>query len=354
MAHLFEPLSLRGVTLRNRIGISPMCQYSAADGVANDWHFVHYGSRASGGAGLVIVEATGVVPEGRISPGCLGLWNDDQIEPLARIARFIQSQGAVAGIQLGHAGRKGSCDYPARGGAPIAPGAGGWITVGPSAVSVGGAYPAPHALTTDEIAAITGAFVDATRRAVAAGFTWIELHGAHGYLASSFLSALANHRTDAYGGSLENRARFAIDTAAAMRTVMPDSAVLGLRLSCSDWTAGGITIDESIEVARLAQAVGVDLVDCSSGGNSLTAQPAVGPGYQVPFADAIRRATGIPTAAVGMISEATHADEIVRNGRADLVLLGRASLRNAYWPAHAARQLGFMEQVGWPVQYARA
>lgn len=354
MPHLFEPFTLRGVTLRNRIGISPMCQYSAVDGFANDWHLVHLGSRASGGAALVIVEATGVEPRGRISPGCLGLWSDDQIAPLARIAAFIKSQGAVPAIQLGHAGRKASCALPPDGGHPIGPDAGGWITIGPSAISVGGAYPAPQAMSADDIAEITAAFVDATRRAVAAGFEWIELHGAHGYLISSFLSPLANHRTDGYGGTLANRARFGVETAAAMRAVMPDTMPLAVRLSCSDWTGGGITIEETVDVARMFAAVGVDLVDCSSGGNSLTAQPAVGPGYQVPFADQIRRETGIPTAAVGMISEPTHADEIVRNGRADLVLLGRESLRNAYWPVHATRVLGHKEQVGWPVQYMRA
>lgn len=354
MPHLFEPFTLRGVTLRNRIGISPMCQYSAVDGFANDWHLVHLGSRASGGAALVIVEATGVEPRGRISPGCLGLWSDDQIAPLARIAAFIKSQGAVPAIQLGHAGRKASCALPPDGGHPIGPDAGGWTTIGPSAISVGGAYPAPQAMSADDIAEITAAFVDATRRAVAAGFEWIELHGAHGYLISSFLSPLANHRTDGYGGTLANRARFGGETAAAMRAVMPDTMPLAVRLSCSDWTAGGITIEETVDVARMFAAVGVDLVDCSSGGNSLTAQPPVGPGYQVPFADQIRRETGIPTAAVGMISEPTHADEIVRNGRADLVLLGRESLRNAYWPVHATRVLGHKEQVGWPVQYMRA
>ena len=354
MPHLFDPYTLRDVTLRNRIGISPMCQYSATDGFANDWHLVHLGSRASGGAGLVIVEATGVEPRGRITPGCLGLWSDDHIAPLARIAAFIKSQGATAAIQIGHAGRKASCDLLQNGGQPIGPEAGGWTTIGPSPISVGGAYPAPQEMSLEDIAAIRAAFVTATERAIAAGFEWIELHGAHGYLVSSFLSPLGNHRNDRYGGSLENRARFGVGTAAAMRGVMPDGMPLAVRLSCSDWADGGITIEETVEVAGQFRAVGVDLIDCSSGGNQLTVFPTAGAGYQVPFAERIRREAGMPTAAVGMISEPTHADEIIRNGRADLVLLGRESLRNAYWPVHATRVLGYKDQVGWPVQYARA
>lgn len=352
MTQLFDPFTLRGVTLRNRIGVSPMCQYSANDGFANDWHLVHLGSRASGGAGLVIVEATAVEAHGRISPQDLGIWQDEQIEMLARINRFIKSQGAVPAIQLAHAGRKASTAQPWQGGGPVAPDAGGWQPVGASAIPFDHNYPTPNELTQAEIGTIAAAFRAAAQRSEAAGFEWIEIHGAHGYLLHSFLSPLSNQRTDHYGGSFENRIRFMVETTQAIRTVWPAAKPLTVRLSCTDWLAGGWTIDESVALARCLKAEGVDLIDCSSGGAAPGAQIAVGAGYQVPFAERIRREANLPTAAVGLITTATHADEIVRNERADLVLLARELLRDPYWPLHAAKTL--QQPLPAPPQYMRA
>lgn len=353
MAHLFEPLTLKSITLRNRIGVSPMCQYSSEDGAATDWHFVHLASRAVGGAGLVIAEATAVSPEGRITPGDAGIWADKHIEPLARINRFIKGQGSVAGIQLAHAGRKASAARPWDGGDHLPDDAGGWTPVAPSAVAFGGGLDkVPHALTVEEIAGVRRDFVAAAKRALAAGYEWVELHGAHGYLGHEFLSPLANQRTDQYGGSFENRIRFLIETARDVRAVWPDGLPLTARISCSDWVEGGWDIEQSIELARRLKQEGVDLIDCSSGGAVPNAKIEVGPGYQVPFAERIRREAGIATAAVGLITEAKQADEIIRQGRADLVLLARAFLRDAYWPAHAASELG--HKLTPPVQYGRA
>ena len=353
-AHLFSPLTVRSVTLRNRIGVSPMCQYSSEDGVANDWHFVHLGSRAVGGAALVIAEATAVSPEGRITPGCAGLWAEKHIEPLARINRFIKEHGAVPGIQIGHAGRKASADLPWKGGASLGDETGGWTTVAPSAVAFGGDLPkVPQALTEDGIAKVQADFVSTTKRALTAGYEWLELHFAHGYLAHEFLSPLANRRTDRYGGSFENRVRFAVETARAVRAAWPDNLPLAARLSCTDWVPGGWDIEQSVELSRLLKAEGVDLIDCSSGALVPDAKIPVGPGFQVPFAERIRREAGVATAAVGLITEPAQADAIVRQGQADVVLLARQFLRDPYWPRHAARALGNAAAVTPPEQYGR-
>jgi 2,4-dienoyl-CoA reductase-like NADH-dependent reductase (Old Yellow Enzyme family) len=356
MPHLFTPLQLKSVTLRNRVGVSPMCQYTAEDGLANDWHLVHLGSRAVGGAGLVIAEATGVSPVGRISPGDLGIWSDAHVAPLARITRFIKQHGAVAGIQLAHAGRKASAGRPWEGGGHLAAAAGGWEPVAPSALAFGsGLDRVPHALTAGEIKQVQAEFVAAARRAEAAGFDWIELHAAHGYLAHQFLSPLANQRTDQYGGSFDNRIRFLLETTDAVRAVWPDRLPLTVRLSCTDWVEqGGWTLDESVELARRLKAAGVDLIDCSSGGVVPNARISVVPGYQVPFAERIRREADIATAAVGFITDAKQADEIVQAGRADLVLLARELLRDPYWPMHAANALGHAAALSAPLQYDRA
>jgi 2,4-dienoyl-CoA reductase-like NADH-dependent reductase (Old Yellow Enzyme family) len=351
--HLFSPLTVRSLTLRNRIGVSPMCQYSATDGLANDWHFVHLGSRAVGGAGLVIVEATAVAPEGRITPGCLGLWSDEQVEPLAHIADFLKQQGAVAAIQIAHAGRKASADLPWRGGAHLDESQGGWPTLAPSAIPFGGDLgKVPRAMTEADIARVQNDFVATARRALAAGFEWLELHAAHGYLLSSFLSPLANHRTDRYGGIFDNRIRFLLETVRAVRTVWPGRLPLAVRFSAIDWKDGGWDIEQSIELAKRLQTLGVDLVDCSSGGVVPDAKIKVEPGYQVPFAEKIRHGAGIPTAAVGFITEPQQADEIVRSGKADVVLLARKMLADPYWPAQAAKALG--HKLTPPNQYARA
>lgn len=355
MSHLFDPFTLKSVTLRNRIGVSPMCQYSSEDGVANDWHMVHLGSRAVGGAGLVIVEATAVSPEGRITPGDAGIWGEHHVEPLARINRFMQQHGAIPGIQIAHAGRKASAALPWKGGDHLAESDGGWAPIAPSAVAFGdGLDKVPHALTTSEIQRVQTDFVAATKRALAAGFQWLELHAAHGYLAHEFLSPLSNQRTDEYGGSFENRIRFIVETTRAVRVVWPDHLPLTARLSCSDWVEGGWDIEQSVELARRLKAEGVDLIDCSSGGVVPHAKILVGPGYQVPFAERIRREAGIATAAVGMITKARQADEIVGSGKADIVLLARELLRDPYWPAHAARELAQAAAVPPPLQYARA
>ena len=353
LPQLFQPLTIRAITLRNRIGVSPMCQYSAAEGVANDWHFVHYGARAVGGAGLIIVEATGVAPEGRITPGCLGLWADKQIAPLARIANFLKQHGAVAGIQIGHAGRKASADFPWRGGAHLATAQGGWDTIAPSAIPFGDALTKiPHAMSVEEILCLQNNFVAAAQRALAAGFEWLELHAAHGYLLNEFLSPITNRRTDQYGGSFENRIRLLLDTTRAVRKVWPASLPLAVRISAIDWVAGGWQIEDSIALAKLLKAEGVDVMDCSSGGLVPDAKISVKPGYQVPFAAAIRQAVGMATAAVGFITEANQAEEIIRTGQADLVLLARQMLVDPYWPAHAAKTLGY--KLPPPNQYARA
>jgi 2,4-dienoyl-CoA reductase-like NADH-dependent reductase (Old Yellow Enzyme family) len=355
MPHLFEPLTIKSITLRNRVGVSPMCQYSSENGVANDWHLVHLGSRAIGGAGLVIVEATAVSPEGRITPWDAGIWSDEHMEPLARINRFMKQHGAVPGIQIAHAGRKASAARPWEGGDHLDDKVGGWTPVAPSAIPFGdGLEKVPHALTIEEIGRVRQDFVAATRRSLVAGFEWLELHSAHGYLSHEFLSPLTNHRTDEYGGSFENRIRFLMETAIATRAIWPDHLPFTVRLSCSDWVEGGWDIEQTIELSRRLKAVGADLIDCSSGGAVPHAKIPVGPGYQVPFAQRIRKEAGIATAAVGMIIEAQAADEIIQSGQADLVLLAREMLRDPYWPAHAARALGHKKAMSPPNQYARA
>jgi 2,4-dienoyl-CoA reductase-like NADH-dependent reductase (Old Yellow Enzyme family) len=352
MPHLFSELRLRDVTLPNRIGVSPMCQYSCVDGYANDWHFAHLATRAVGGAGLVFTEAAAVSPEGRISPQDLGAWSDQHFEPLERIARFIDGQGAIAGIQLAHAGRKASVYRPwsGRGAAPEA--SGGWRPVAPSALAFGEGYATPSELSLDRIAALQQAFAAAAGRAYAAGFRAIEIHAAHGYLAHEFLSPLSNRRADAYGGSFDNRARFLSECVAAVRRTLPDKCPLFVRISATDWTEGGWDVEQSVELARRLKRLGVDVVDCSSGGNVEKAEIPVGPGYQVPFAERIRREAGVATAAVGMITAAAQADQIVRTGAADLVLLARELLREPYWPLQAAHELGHV--MPWPAQYLRA
>ena len=355
MSHLFEPLQIKSITLRNRVGVSPMCQYSSDDGVANDWHLVHLGSRAAGGAGLVIAEATAVAPEGRITPGDAGIWADKHVEPLVRINRFMKAHGAVAGVQIAHAGRKASAAVPWQGGAHLANDQGGWTTVAPSAVAFGGDQAkVPQALTVADIQRVQADFVAATKRSLAAGYEWLELHSAHGYLSHEFLSPLSNQRTDSYGGSFENRIRFLLETTRATRKVWPENLPFTVRISCTDWAEGGWDIEQSVELARRLKAEGVDLIDCSSGGAVPHAKIPVGPGFQVPFAERIRREAGIATAAVGMITEAKQADAVVRSGQADLVLLAREELRDPYWPAHAARALGHPDAVQPPKQYARA
>ncbi len=354
-AHLFQPLTIKSVTLRNRIGVSPMCEYSSEDGVATDWHLVHLGSRAVGGAGLVIAEATAVSPEGRITPGDAGIWADKHIEPIARINRFIKQHGAVPGIQLAHAGRKASAQLPWQGGAHLADDNGGWQTLAPSAVAFGDPLnKIPRTLTETEILQVQNNFVAAAKRALATGIEWLELHFAHGYLAHEFLSPISNQRTDKYGGTFENRIRFALETTHAVRAVWPDKLPFTVRISATDWIDGGWDLNQSIELARRLKTEGVDLIDCSSGGNVALAKIPVGAGYQIEFAEKIRREAGISTATVGMITEPTHADEIIRNGRADLVLLAREFLREPYWPRIAAEKLGQKDKLPPPNQYARA
>lgn len=353
MPDLFTPLALRSVTLRNRIGVSPMCQYSAEDGRVGDWHLAHLGARAVGGAGLVIAEATAVAPEGRITPGCAGLWDDAQIEPWARVARFIAAHGAVAGIQLAHAGRKASAARPWDGARHLELEQGGWETIGPSPVAFGANLPrAPREMSLADIRRVQQDFVAAAHRARTAGFRLLEFHSAHGYLSHSFLSPLSNRRTDAYGGDFAGRKRFTLETASALRAAWPDELPFAVRISCSDWMEGGWTIEESVELARRLRALGVDLVDCSSSGSSPDAKPPYAAGWQVPFAERIRRETGVATAAVGMITEPAQADEIVRAGRADVVLLARQFLREPHWPIRAARELGKPDAVRLPIQYA--
>lgn len=343
MPQLFSPCSLRGLTLKNRVVMSPMCMYSAADdGLATDFHLAHLAARALGGAGLLITEAAAVEPRGRISVNDLGLWDDRQVEPLARIVRLCKTQGAAVGTQLAHAGRKAWS--PTKGVGPSPP-------VAPSAVPFDADWAVPHELGRDELERIVAAFRAATTRALAAGFDLVEIHAAHGYLLHQFLSPLSNRRADAYGGSLENRARLTLQVVDAVRAALPASQPLFVRLSCTDWAAGGLTLEDQVQVARWLKARGVDVLDCSSGGGT-PQLPPVGPGYQVPFAERIRREADIAAMAVGLITTPETAEEIVRNGRADLVALGRELLRSPFWPLQAARALG--ADIAWPQQYQRA
>lgn len=350
---LFTPLTIRGVTLRNRAGVSPMCQYSCVDGFANDWHFVHLGSRAVGGAGVVFAEATAVLPEGRITPADLGLWSDAHQEPLARCAHFVAAQGATPAIQLAHAGRKASTAVPWEGGRPLTPEEGGFRPIfAPSPIPFRPGDPVPQALDEAGIQRVIAAFARTARRAVEARFRILEIHAAHGYLLHEFLSPISNHRNDAYGGSFDNRTRLVREVVKAVRGACPDDLPLFLRISATDWIPGGWDLPQSVALARELVPLGVDVIDCSSGGIAPGAHIPVAPGYQVDFAERIRREAGVATAAVGLITRAEQAEEILRDGKADLVLLARQELRDPYWPLHAARKLG--AEIAWPVQYARA
>ena len=352
MTHLFDPLKLRDIVLPNRIGIPPMCQYSAQDGMASDWHFVHYGSRAVGGAALMIVEATAVTPEGRISPGDLGIWDDKQIEPLARIARFSQAQGCVAAIQLAHAGRKASVGLGWQTQCALKENEGGWTVVAPSSVPFSADYAQPRELDAAGIRNVIAQFAAGARRAREAGFQIAEIHAAHGYLLHQFLSPLSNQRMDTYGGGFENRTRLVREVITAVRTEWPERLPLLIRLSATDWVEGGWCADETVELCRALEQLGVDLVDVSSAGLVPTAKIPAGPGFQTEFAARVKREVGIPAAAVGLITSPVQADHIVRTGQADMVLLGREILRNPYWPLLAAQELG--QTTTWPKQYLRA
>jgi len=350
---LFDPLVLRSVTLRNRIGVSPMCQYSSVDGFADDWHLVHLGSRAVGGAGLVMTEATAVEARGRISPEDLGLWKDEHVPALERVTRFVRAHGAAAGVQLAHAGRKGSTARLWSGTGAVDPAAGGWRPVAPSAVAFDGNYPMPEALTEVEIAEVIASFAKAATRARAAGFQVIELHAAHGYLLHEFLSPVSNRRDDQWGGSFDNRARLVLRVVEAIRAVWPESLPLLTRISTTDWLgAEGWDVEDSVALARRLRAAGVDLVDCSSAGVAPRVPIGVGPGYQTAFAARVRAEAGVATAAVGVITSSAQAEHILRTGQADLVFLARQLLRDPYWPLRAAAEL--RAKVDWPVQYERA
>ncbi len=350
--HIFTPITFRSVTAKNRIMVSPMCQYSADDGVANDWHFQNLASRAVGGAGIVFTEVAHTEPTGRITPYCLGLWNDTQRDALARIVRFVKSQGAVAGIQLGHAGRKGSTARPWDGGKPIAPADGGWEIIAPSAIAFGEGYAVPVAMDKAMINETIAQFVANTRRAREAGFDMVEVHAAHGYLIHEFMSPISNRRTDEYGGSFENRIRYLLEVVDAVRSEWPDDKPLFVRISATDWIDGGWDLDSSIKLAQLLKEGGkVDLVDCSSGGLSPQQKITLHPGYQVPFAAAIRSRAQIATGAVGLINSPELAEQIVASGQADVIIMARAMLNDPYWPLHAAKVL--KTKIAWPPQYER-
>jgi len=350
---LFQPFQLRDIQLRNRIMVAPMCQYSSVDGFANDWHFVHLGGFAIGGAALVMTEATAVEPRGRISPQDLGIYKDEHIEGLSRITRFLKEQGAVPAIQLAHAGRKASTYRPwAPEYGAVPEGQGGWQPIAPSAEAFSADHAYPHELTREEITEIVQAFQKGAQRALAAGFEVLELHGAHGYLIHEFLSPLSNHRTDEYGGSLENRMRFLLEVVDATRAIMPERLPLLVRLSATDWTENGLTVEETAQISKALKHHGVDLVDVSSGGNVATAKIPTAPGYQVPLSEHVRREAGIPTAAVGLITEPEQANEILVQEQADIIALGRVLLRDPHWPLRAAHALHY--DIAWPKQYERA
>ncbi|MHB1232333.1 MAG: NADH:flavin oxidoreductase/NADH oxidase [Burkholderiales bacterium] len=352
MSKLFTPYVIRGLEIKNRIWVSPMCQYSSQEGMPTDWHFVHLGSRAVGGAGLVMAEASAVSPEGRISPDDSGIWMDAQATAFQRITGFIRAQGAVAAIQLAHAGRKASTAVPWKGGATLSTREGGWIPWAPSAIPFTDGDPLPHEMSLDDTRTVIRQFEEAAQRSLAAGFQVIELHMAHGYLLHEFLSPLSNRRQDEYGGSFENRIRFPLQVARAVRKLWPEELPLFVRISASDWKAGGWDVEQSVLFARELSAIGVDLIDCSSGGLVADAKITAGPAYQVPFADKIRREAGIATAAVGMITEPHQAEEILQSQKADAIFMAREFLRDPYWPMHAASALN--AEIGWPKQYERA
>lgn len=352
MTHLFSPLKIREITLKNRLTVSPMCQYSSEDGFANDWHMVHLGSRAAGGASLVFTEATAVSPEGRISFADLGIWKDEHIEQLQRITRFIISQDAIPGIQLAHAGRKASYNQPWNGNLLLNKSEGGWEPVGPGSIPFSSESGTPHILSQGEIEQLTGRFKEAAIRSLKAGFKIIEIHAAHGYLINEFLSPLSNNRTDSYGGSFENRIRFLLEVVEEVRSVWPAEYPLFVRFSATEWAEGGWDINDSVALAKILKNKDVDLIDCSSGGNITGAAIPVGPGYQVPLSEQIRKETGLLTGAVGMITESKQAETILANRQADLIIIARELLRDPYFPLRAASELG--ADVKWPVQYERA
>jgi 2,4-dienoyl-CoA reductase-like NADH-dependent reductase (Old Yellow Enzyme family) len=352
MSILFSPLRMRGITLKNRIAVSPMCQYSCSDGIVTDWHLVHLGSRAIGGAALILTEATAVAPEGRISPEDAGIWNDAQADAFKNIVRFISSANAIPGIQLAHAGRKASTYAPAKGDGEVKPGSGGWQTLAPSAIRYSDTYPNPKEMTQNDIKNVVEQFRKAAERSVRAGFKLIEIHAAHGYLLHEFLSPLSNMRNDEYGGSFENRIRVLLEVLSAIRGGVPDSFPVIVRISSTDWVDGGWDIEQSVQLARKLKESGADLIDASSGGNISHARIPVGPGYQVPFAERIKREGGIMTGAVGIITTPEQAEQIIAAGQADIVLLARELLRNPYWPLAAAHQL--KTDIEWPRQYVRA
>ncbi|MCU1286704.1 MAG: flavin oxidoreductase, Old Yellow Enzyme family [Acidobacteriales bacterium] len=353
MPKLFDPLRLRSLEFRNRIFVSPMCEYSSHDGFANEWHLVHLGSRAVGGAALVLSEASAVSPEGRITPADLGIWKDEHVESLATIFRFIHEQGSVAGMQLAHAGRKASTNEPWKGGVPISPAQGGWSPIlAPSAIPFDDGYQTPKEMTAGDLKKVISDFVQAANRAHATGARVIEIHAAHGYLLHSFFSPLSNQRTDEYGGSFENRTRIIRDVLSAVRNVWPEELPVFVRISASDWVEGGWDIEQSVELAKQLKSLGADLIDCSSGGLVPNAKIPVGPGYQVPFAEQIRKSANIPTGAVGMITSSLQADQTIRTRQADAVFLARELLRDPYWPRRAAYELHQPEH--WPPQYERA
>jgi 2,4-dienoyl-CoA reductase-like NADH-dependent reductase (Old Yellow Enzyme family) len=352
MTHIFDPYSIRGVAFRNRVFVSPMCQYSSGDGLPNDWHFVHLGSRAVGGAGMVMVEASAVAPEGRITAWDSGIWSQKHANAFRRITSFIEEHGAVPGIQLAHAGRKASTDVPWRGGRVLRDGPNSWDAVAPSPIPFREGDPLPHALTVEEIDDVADDFVRSAELALDAGFRIVELHAAHGYLLHEFLSPLCNERTDEYGGSLENRMRFPLRVAERVRAAWPEQLPLFVRISASDWAPGGWDLEQSIEFSKRLRDLGIDLIDCSSGGAVMGAKIELAPGYQVPFARAIRKDASIATGAVGLITEPQQADDIITSEAADVVFLARELLRDPYWPLRAARALGV--DVSWPEQYARA
>lgn len=352
MSALFNPLKIRGIELKNRIAVSPMCQYSSIDGMPTDWHFVHLGTRAVGGAGLVMMEATAVSPEGRISPDDAGIWSDKHADAYKRITEFIAAQNSVPGIQIAHAGRKASTYSPWKGKGEVIPAEGGWLTMGPSPIPFAEGYPHPKEMTKEDIKMVVQQFKEAAERSIRAGFRLIELHFAHGYLVHEFLSPVSNHRKDEYGGNLENRCRLALEIVKAVRDIIPESMPLFVRISASDWVENGWDIEQSVQLSKWLKDSNTDLIDCSSGGNVSDVKIPIGPGYQVPFAERIKHETGILTGAVGFITSPIQAETIIRTGQSDIILMAKEMLRNPYWPLHAAKEL--KADIKWPNQYLRA
>jgi len=349
---LFSPLKIRGIEFKNRIFLPPMDMFCSEGGFPSDWHFIHYGTRAMGGASLLIQEATAVSPQGRISPGCLGIWSDEHADAFKRITAFVKAQGAVAGVQLAHAGRKASVALPAFGDRPLTEQEGAWQIIGPSPIAFAPGYPVPKEMSPQDMEEVVGQFAAAAKRALSAGFDVVEVHMAHGYLCHQFLSPLSNQRSDEYGGSFENRARFPLRVAEVVRKAWPEDLPVFVRVSATDWVEGGWDLPQTVRLARMLKDIGVDLIDCSTGGLVSDARIPAGPGFQTPFAAAVRNEAGILTAAVGLITEPFQAEQIIRTSMADAVLVGRELLRNPYWPLYAAKALGV--DMAWPAQYLRA